>query len=94
MARKQTLYYEAGLPASLIPVQFIAWAKTPLHDVTGCFNAVVKLKATHGAYQRGEVLHVPAGSVVVKAYVRSFHQYVRAAPLPERTEANTIPARA
>ena len=88
-----TIYYEAGTPAYLIPCQFLGWAKTPAHDVTGCFNAVVKLKRSRGAYHAGEVLHVPSWSVVTKSHVRDYHQYVRQAELPPRTEANTLPCR-
>lgn len=88
-----TIYYEAGIPATLIQVQFIAWARTPAHDVTGCFNAVVKLKRAAPGYQRGEVLHVPAWHVVVKAGRSDYCQLVRQAELPTRTEANTISAR-
>ena len=88
-----TIYYEAGLPATLIPVQFIGWAKSPAHDVTGCFNAVICLKRSHGAYRAGEVLHVPRGSVVVKAFRRDYFQYVRPAPLPPIDPANLLPAR-
>lgn len=88
-----TIYYEAGLPASLIPVQFIGWAKSPGHELTGCFNAVIRLKRSHGAYQKGEVLHVPTWSVVEKAGRRDYFQLVRTAALPAIDPANLIPAR-
>lgn len=89
-----TIYYEAGLPATLIPVRFVGWAKSPAHDVTGCLNAVVQLKRTHqGAYQCGEILHVPAGSVVQKAGRRNYFQLVRPATLPAVDPANLLPAR-
>lgn len=88
-----TIYYEAGLPASLIPVQFMGWAKTPAHEVTKQWNAVVKLKRTRGAYRAGDVLHVPARSVVMRAGRRDYHTHVRPAQLPGRTEANTLPCR-
>ncbi len=88
-----TIYYEAGLPATLIPVAFVAWAKTPAHEVTGCFNAVIRLKRSHGAYRAGEVLHVAPHMVVEKAGVRDYFIRVRNAKLPERTDTNTIPAR-
>jgi len=88
-----TMYYEAGLPASLIPVTFIGWAPTPAHDLTGLYNAVVRLKRTHGTYRAGETLHVPARSVVVKAGVRDGFIRVREASLPARTDANTLKAR-
>lgn len=77
-----TIYYETGIPARLVPVAFVGWAKTPIHDVTGRFNAVVRLKrATHG-YPCGTVLHVPVWSVVHKAGRRDYKQLVRPAALP------------
>lgn len=88
-----TIYYEAGIPATLIPCKFIGWAKSPAHELTGCINAVIRLKRSHGAYRTGEVLHVPARSVVVKAGRRDYHQLVRSAPLPDVDRANLIPAR-
>lgn len=91
--RKPTIYYAAGIPATLIPVQFIAWARTPAHDITGGYNAVVKLKRAAPGYQRGELLHVWAGYVVVKAGRRDYRQIMRSAELPKRTESNTIAAR-
>lgn len=89
----KTIYYEAGLPATLIPVQFIGWAYTPGHVLTERFNAVIRLKRSSGAYRRGEVLHVPARSIVTKAFVRDYHQFVNQAPLPALDDANIIPAR-
>lgn len=89
----KTIYYEAGIPASLIPVQFLGWAKTPAHELTGCFNAVIRLKRSRGAYQCGEVLHVPARSVVIKAGRRDYFTRVRAAALPPIDPNNLIPAR-
>lgn len=88
-----TIYYEAGLPATLIPVQFMGWAKTPGHELTGCFNAVIRLKRTHGAYIKGEVLHVSSRSVVVKAGRRDYHQLVRPAALPPIDPAKLLPTR-
>lgn len=88
-----TMYYEAGLPASLIPVQFVGWAPTQAHEFTGMWNAVIRLKRTHGAYKAGETLHVPARAVVVKAGTRDYHTLVRQAVLPARSEANTLNAR-
>ena len=70
-----TIYYEAGIPARLIPVQFLGYAETP-------------------GYQSGEVLHVPARSIVEKAGRRDYFQLVRAASLPSRTAENTRKARA
>lgn len=89
-----TLYYEAGIPASLIPVQFIGWAPTPAHDITGLYNAVVRLKRTRGAYKAGEILHLPPWAIVVRAGVTHHRIRVRQADLPERTDANTLNARA
>jgi len=86
-----TMYYEAGLPASLIPVTFIGWA--PTDPLIGTHYAVIRLKRTHGAYRAGETLHVPARSVVVKAGVRDYQTIVREASLPARTDANTLKAR-
>lgn len=88
-----TIYYEAGLPATLIPVQVLGWAPTPAHDLTGLYNVVIRLKRSHGAYHVGEVLHVPQHSVVVKAGIRDHFIRVRQAPLPARTDANTLQAR-
>lgn len=87
-----TIYYDAGRHG-LIPVQFIGWAKTPAHDVTGGFNAVVKLKRAAGAYLRGEVLHLPRWAVVEKAGVRDYHQRVRNATLPAVDLSKLIKAR-
>ena len=77
-----TIYFEAGLPARLVPVAFVGWAKTPIHDVTGCFNAVVRLKRATQGYPCGTVLHVPAWSVVHKAGRRDYKQLVKPAVLP------------
>lgn len=88
-----TIYYEAGLPATLIPVQFIGWAKTPLHDITGLFDAVVRLKRSSGAYKRGEVLHVPPDRVVEKTGQRDYFIRVRQAKLPARDDSKLIPSR-
>lgn len=89
----QTIYVECGFPATLVPVSFIGWAKTPTHDVTGRFNAVVKLKRTKGAYQLGEVLHVPPYSVVHKAGRKNYHQLVKPAKLPPVDLVGLIPSR-
>lgn len=88
-----TIYFEAGLPATLIPVQFMGWAKTPAHDVTGLLNAVVRLKRAAPGYPLGEVLHVPARAVVVKAGRRDYCQLVQSAQLPPVDPAKIIPAR-
>lgn len=88
-----TIYYEAGIPATLIPCQFIGWAKSPAHEFTGCFNAVIRLKRDSGAYRKGEILHVWSRYVVVKAGRRDYRQLVRSAPLPDVDRANLIPAR-
>jgi hypothetical protein len=85
-----TIYYEAGIPASLIPVTFIGWAPTPAHDLTGLYNVVIRLKRASPYYPAGETLHVPARSVVVKAGVRDYRILVREASLPARTDANTL----
>lgn len=77
-----TIYFEAGLPATLIPVAFIGWARSPAHDVTGCHNAVIRLKRAAPGYQKFEILHVPARTVVVKAGRRNYCQLVKPAPLP------------
>lgn len=90
-----TIYFEAGLPATLIPVQFMGWAKTPGHDVTGCHNAVIRLKRAAPGYPLGEVLHVPARAVVVvvKAGRRNYCQLVRPAPLPPVDPAKVMNSR-
>lgn len=88
-----TIYYEAGLPAALVPCQFMGWSKTPAHELTGCFNVVIRLKRAAPGYRRGEVLHVPARAVVVKAGRRNYHQIVRPAPLPPVDTVTAMPAR-
>jgi hypothetical protein len=88
-----TMYYEAGIPASLIPCTFVGWAPTPATEFTGLHNAVIRLKRTHGTHHSGEVLHVPPQAVVVKAGRRDYHQLVRSATLPTRTDANTLNSR-
>ena len=88
----KTIYYNALLNG-LIPVQFLGYAKTPCHDVTGCFNVVVRLKRSRGAYRTGEVLHLPHSLVVEKAGRRDYQTRVRTANLPARTDANTRGAR-
>lgn len=88
-----TIYYEAGLPATLVPCAFIGWAKTPGHELTGCFNAVVRLKRAAPGYQKGEILHVPARAVVIKAGRRNYHQLVKAAPLPPVDPATVMQSR-
>lgn len=88
-----TIYFEAGLPATLVPVRFIGWAKTPMHEQTGLFNAVIRLKRAAPGYQRGEVLHVPSTTVVVKAGRRNYHQIVKPAPLPPVDPSNVMASR-
>lgn len=88
-----TIYYEAGLPATLIPVQFLGYAETPLHETTKLYNVVIRLKRSIHGYHKGEILHVPARSVVEKAGVRNYHQMVKPATLPPRTPGNTQKAR-
>lgn len=88
-----TIYFETGADAQLIPVQVLGWAPTPAHDLTGLYNVVIRLKRAHSNYHVGEVLHVPARAVVVKAGIRDYHMRVRQAPLPARTDANTLQAR-
>lgn len=88
-----TIYYEFGIPATLIPVKFIGWAKSPIHEITGCFNAVVRLKRATKYYPAGEILHLPARSIVVKAGRRDYFQLVRQAPLPTIDLNNLIAAR-
>lgn len=88
-----TIYYEAGLPATLIPVQFLGYAESPAHDITCLYNVVIKLKRGSPSYQSGEVLHVPLRAVVEKAGVRDYHQMVKPAALPPRTPENTQKAR-
>ena len=89
----KTIYLETS--GGLIPCQFMGWAKSPIHDVTGCFNAVVRLKrdGLTSAYRRGEVLHLPRWAVVEKAGFRSYHQLVKSAALPAIDPANLIPSR-
>lgn len=85
-----TIYYEAGIPASLIPVQFIGWAPSPHHDLTGHYEVVVRVRRTRGSHKAGDTLHLPLHSVVVKSGTRDGFIRVRAAPLPKRTDANTL----
>ena len=88
-----TLYYEAGIPATLIPVRFIGWAKTPGHELTGGINAVIRLKRSAPGYQTGELLHVPARSVVEKAGRRDYFQRVRNPALPAVDLSSLIQSR-
>ena len=90
-----TIYYECGFPAELVPVEFIGWERSPLHHLTGCINAVVRLKRKPMAvsYYKGEVLHVPSYRVVEKAGIRNYNQLVRPAALPPVGDANLLPAR-
>lgn len=88
-----TIYCECGFPASLVPVQFLGWAKTPAHDVTGLFNAVVRLKRGAPGYSMGEVLHVDKWRIVVKAGRRNYRQMIKPAPLPAVDPQNLIAAR-
>lgn len=88
-----TIYLEAGFPATLVPVAFLGWAKSPAHDVTGCFNAVVRLKRSAHCYHAGEVAHVPAWCVVQKAGRSNYKQRVRPAPLPPIDRSNLIDSR-
>lgn len=88
-----TIYFEVGFPASLVPVAFIGWAKSPAHDVTGCVNAVVRLKRSAPGYRCGEVLHVPAWAVVEKSGRRDYKQRVRPAPLPQIDHSKLIDSR-
>lgn len=87
-----TIYYECGIPATLIPVEFIGWSKTPAHDVTGQYNAVIRLKKSHGScYQKGEVLHLPSRCIVEKAGKSDYFIMVRQAALPDIDKENLIP---
>lgn len=88
-----TIYFEAGIPATLIPVQFVGWARRPAHDVTGLHNAVIRLKRSAPGYLRGEVLHVPAYAVVVKSRRRDYRQLVKPAPLPPVDPATVTDSR-
>ena len=90
-----TLYYECGIPAELVPVKFLGWAPTPLHDATGAYNVVIKLKRKpkFTDYAKGEVLHVPAWSVVEKAGTCGGHQRVRPARLPAVNESQLFKSR-
>lgn len=90
-----TIYYETARHG-LIACQFIGWAPSPCHDVTGQYNVVIRLKRgglTGSGYYRGDVLHVPRSFVVEKAGRRDYHQLVRSAALPQVTDSNLIPAR-
>jgi len=91
--KSKKLYYETR--CGLIPCKFLGWAKSPAHDVTGRYNAVIKLlRDGEGiAYKKGEVLHVPRRSVVYDAGVKGYHQMVRNAELPAVDENNLIAAR-
>lgn len=93
MTKKQTIYLDTihGLQA----VKFMGYAESPCFDVTQCYDAVVQIKRSRdGAiYHSGEILHVPPSRVVEKSHVRNYHQYVKPAVLPERTEANTTKSR-
>lgn len=88
------IYYETARHG-LIRCGFIGWAKSPAHEVTGCFNAVIKLReeVKGCGYHKGEILHVPAWHVVEKAGVRGYHQYVRKAKLPEIKTDELLPSR-
>lgn len=91
-----TIYYETARNG-LIPCEFLGYAKSPAHDVTGCFNVVVRLKRAESGvmpgYVAGEVLHVPHRAIVEKAGRLQYHQLVRTAALPPRTAENTRDAR-
>lgn len=87
---KKTIYAECGLPASLVPVQFLGWIPSPVHDITGLYNAVVRLKRSAPGYTKGETLRLPARSIVHKAGVRNGFVMVRQAELPARTDENTL----
>ena len=86
-----TIYYEYGFPAELVPVEFIGWAEAPLRG-NGFVNAVVRLKRKpiSGIYKCGDVLHVPAYSIVEKAGSANYHQLVRRAELPAIDYNNLI----
>lgn len=77
----KTIYYETARNG-LIPCEFLGWAKTPAHETTGLYNAVIRLKRGKAGYETGEVLHVPPFYVVVKSHVQDYHQYVKPAELP------------
>ena len=90
-----TIYYECGIPAKLVPVQFIGYAKSPAHELTQCINAVIRLKRNGGCwyYKRGDVLHVPPHAVVEKAGIKNGFQMVRNAKLPGVDLDNLLPPR-
>lgn len=91
--KKPTIYLDTfkGLQA----VSFLGWAKTPIHDTTGAYNAVVKVKrcGIGQIYNVGEVLHIPARCVVVKAFRKDYQWRVVPATLPDRDDANLIACR-
>lgn len=91
--KSKTIYYETR--CGLIPCKFLGWAKSPAHEVTGRYNAVIKLlRDGEGiAYKKDEVLHVPSWSVVHDAGVKDYLQMVRKAELPPVDEKQLIPTR-
>ena len=91
--KKPTIYLDIlkGLQA----VSFLGWSKTPMHDTTGAYNAVVRIKRKGAGkiYSVGEVLHIPARSVVVKAFRKDYQWRVVSATLPERNDFELIACR-
>lgn len=85
--KKQTIYYETARQG-LVPVQFLGWTETPLGLD---YNATVKARRTKAGIECGEVLRVPAWSIVTKAGFRGYFQMVKPALLPARTAENTLP---
>lgn len=90
--KPQTIYYETTR-SGLVPVKFLGWKLSPLG--LG-YNAVIQFKrdvpAVNGGllYYRGERVAMPPKSIVVKAGRRDYHQQVKPAQLPARTDGNTI----
>lgn len=89
-----TIYYECGIPRELVPVEFLGWAVTP-SGLPDMYNAVIRLKRKpkHNSYSKGEILYIPAWSVVEKAGIRGGFQRVRPAKLPAINKDKLIKAR-
>lgn len=83
---KKTIYLDTARHG-LLSVKFLGWTETPLG--LG-FNATLRIQRKNKLYDVGEVVRVPAWSVVEKVCVRNYKQIVRPALLPVRTEVNTL----
>lgn len=84
----EQLYYDTIGP--LIPCKFIGWVKDEFCFYADKFEVLIEIGDTGHGWTKGEKVQVLPRDVVVKAGMKGYHQMVRSAVLPKRTEQNCI----